>query len=117
VRIESAPGRIVVVAPTDYRRFAFGGTLSYIQEFLAGLDEEIAKQVSLIGVDPADGGASDPVREIRERTFPFLSVCRVVDERMPLRLRFAWDCWRIVRGFAPCERDSSTPTAPRVRWH
>lgn len=90
MRIESAPGRIVVVAPTDYRRFAFGGTLSYIQEFLAGLDEEIAKQVSLIGVDPADGGASDPVREIRERTFPFLSVCRVADERTPLRLRFAW---------------------------
>lgn len=90
MRTESARGRIVLVAPTDYRRFAFGGTLSYIQEFLAGLDEEIANQVSLVGVDPADGGASDPVREIRGRTFPFLSVCRVADERMPLRLRFAW---------------------------
>jgi len=80
---------IVLAAPTDYLSFAYGGTLSFIQEFLSGLSPIHSERVALLGLVPAADFPERGIRTVGGRAFHFVSVGRARGDKVPLRLRFA----------------------------
>jgi hypothetical protein len=75
-----------------------------------------AKQVSLIGVEPAGACPGDPVREIRDQ-FPFLSVCGS-SRADAASIEICMEDYSCIGGGSMHSREDSfnAPIVPRARW-